>query len=333
MSDQLNEDAMYSLLDTCHRIHLVRDLSPLKELITDSFLELTHTHRGFLFLVDPQTGVLVQHTARTSAGTEALAADGRITAIAKRALDSGKTILTTDSIPDGERATAPDAEAPPLKMVICTPLAGPAEPIGVLYADSQSTENEIASHPHRRAWESFAAHAGAAVANAQTFERATNDPLTGLPNSSSFLLELKNELRDATEEAPLGVLLIDMDAFKRVNHAGGAEAGDRALIDVGATLQEILRTDGVTARYGSDKFAILLPPDNLIKIGVRLRDVAERARAAIAAKSYSGIQLSACIGGIGLPHPDASTASEAVALADDLLRTARGRGRGEVEIY
>jgi diguanylate cyclase (GGDEF)-like protein len=164
------------------------------------------------------------------------------------------------------------------------------------------------------------------------FERATNDPLTGLPNNSYFLLQLAKVMRESTPEAKAGVLLLDLDAFKRVNLAAGAEMGDRALVDIANTLQDVLRADGLVARYGSDKFGILLPPDDGTNIAVRLRDVAERARAAIATKAYHGVQLSASIGGICFPGIPVESAPDLVAAADDALAKARAKGPGHVEI-
>ena len=140
------------------------------------------------------------------------------------------------------------------------------------------------------------------------------------------------ERREATPKAAAGVLLLDVDAFKRVNIAAGAEAGDRALIDIALTLQEVTRADGLVARYGSDKFAVLLPPEEGTGIHLRLRDVAERTRAAVATKSFHGVQMSASIGGIAFPGPAVQSAPDLVALADDLLAKARARGPGEVEI-
>ena len=52
---------------------------------------------------------------------------------------------------------------------------------------------------------------------------------------------------------------------------------------------------------------------------VAVNDLAERARAAVATKTYHSVQLSASIGGIGFPGPAAQSAPDMVALADDLL--------------
>jgi len=257
--------------------------------------------------------------ALTNPGVTIPNSESRIATLANRVLKQGKPVFTND----GDQ-----------QSTICIPLTNEAEPFGVLFADGDSEDlstDESASQPHQQSLTILADHAAAAITNARMFERTTNDPLTGLPNSSYFLVELANQMREASADQPAGILLLDLDSFKRVNDAGGAETGDRALIEVGATLQEILRTDGFVARYGSDKFAVLLPPDGALGVNIRLRDVAERARAAIAAKSYRGIRLSACISGIGFPQDGLSSAQDVVAKADDLLRNARSRGHGELE--
>ena len=111
-----------------------------------------------------------------------------------------------------------------------------------------------------------------------------------------------------------------------------AEVGDQALIDIAGTLQEVLRADGLVARYGSDKFAVLLPPDPAMSIHVRLRDVAERARASVAAKTYHGVSLSARLGRLSFSNASVESAPDLVAIADDALARARQRGESEVEI-
>jgi GGDEF domain-containing protein len=60
--------------------------------------------------------------------------------------------------------------------------------------------------------------------------------------------------------------------------------------------------------------------------------VAERARAAVATKSYHGVQVSLSIGGVTYPGKPVESAPDLIALADDQLAKARARGPGEVEI-
>ncbi|MFC1612142.1 diguanylate cyclase domain-containing protein, partial [Myxococcota bacterium] len=258
--------------------------------------------------------------------------EGRISSVAKRVFKERKPVFATDTATQDDLASRRSVDELNLKMMVCVILSTESEPIGVIYADGKTSLDKVFTNTNRRTLEMLADHAAAAIENARMFERATNDPLTGLPNNSYFILQLAKVMREASSSSCAGVLLLDVDAFKRVNMAAGAEAGDRALVDIAGTLQDVARADGLVARYGSDKFAILLPPEEGTAIAVRLRDVAERARAAVATKTYHGVQVSVSIGGVHYPGPIVESAPDLIALADDQLAKARARGPGEVEI-
>jgi diguanylate cyclase (GGDEF)-like protein len=89
-------------------------------------------------------------------------------------------------------------------------------------------------------------------------ELAMQDALTGLPNRRQFDLEL----RDALSAPPHSygahaVLLLDLNAFKRVNDLYGHGIGDEVLINVAMRLRRAAREEDVVARFGGDEFAIL----------------------------------------------------------------------------
>src|SRR5688572_2559744 len=82
---------------------------------------------------------------------------------------------------------------------------------------------------------------------------ATHDELTGLANR-----RLLHEDLAATGEAPLALLLLDLDRFQEVNDTLGHRYGDELLIQVGARLSSSVGTDGTVVRLGGDEFAVLL---------------------------------------------------------------------------
>ncbi|WP_449256189.1 GGDEF domain-containing protein [Bosea sp. (in: a-proteobacteria)] len=88
---------------------------------------------------------------------------------------------------------------------------------------------------------------------------AAEDDLTGLPNRRSFLQRLDAAL--AGGEAPLSLLLFDLDRFKAINDGYGHAAGDAALSHVARTFHGYAASGGATtfARLGGDEFVILLP--------------------------------------------------------------------------
>ncbi len=332
MAQESFDERLVWLLKVSRSMLATRDLDRLLTLITDAFVELTEAERGFLLLRDRDSGKLVQRVGRTAGHTDIDEQEARISTVANRVFNERKAVFATDTSAQDDLAARRSIHELRLKMMVCVPLATETEVLGVIYADGKTSLDRVFTNTNRRTFEMLADHAAAAIENARMFERATNDPLTGLPNSSYFLLQLAKVMREATTEAPAGVLLLDVDAFKRVNLAAGAEMGDRALVDIASTLQDVLRADGLVARYGSDKFAILLPPDESAGIGLRLRDAAERARAAIATKTYHGVPMSISIGGVGFPGIAAESAPDRVAAADDALARARSHGPGHVEI-
>ncbi len=91
------------------------------------------------------------------------------------------------------------------------------------------------------------------------FESATQDALTGLFNKKYFLKVLEKELAfSARHLAPLSLMLIDVDHFKKVNDTHGHPAGDAVLARLGERLSQLIRKEDLVARYGGEEFVALL---------------------------------------------------------------------------
>ena len=312
-------DCLEWLVHEGRHLCAIREVEKLYGAMVDGLINLCGAQRGYFFLCGAGPKNLLAVCARGAGGLVAPAPDGRALRAAKRALTEPKAVHLV-----GDGSTVRSA---------CVALVIDNEPQGILYVDGELQEDGAQS----RYIELLCQSAAVALDNARFFERASNDLLTGLPNHSFFTEALSKAIRVQDGTAPQsGLLLLDLDNFRRVNRAAGADIGDRALVDVAQTLRDTLCTDGLVARYGSDSFAVLLSQDPRTDVYLRLRDVAERARAAVNAKIFAGVQLSGCIGGAPLCSVQEGGVAQAVrgtvALCEGLLHAAQQRGPGQIEV-
>jgi len=109
--------------------------------------------------------------------------------------------------------------------------------------------------------------------------QATHDPLTHLWNHGAILDFLTKELdRQKRSCEPLGVIMADLDYYKRINDSFGHLVGDMVLQQVGQRFQKAVRSYDCVGRYGGEEFLILVPACN----STDLIATAERLRRAIA---------------------------------------------------
>ena len=243
------------------------------------------------------------------------------------ALRSGRTHRENDGQPSllscSICAKAPGASS-------CVPLTVGGEVIGSVLL-SRPTPYTDAEEQQIRESVSQAAPVLANLRNLAVAEiRAATDGLTGLPNKRAVTDALKRTVAQAsTTQAPLALLLIDLDHFKQVNDKRGHAVGDQVLANVGAVLRAVLRTQDFAGRNGGEEFAILLPDTEIADALA----IAERIRTAIAEISLPGtdVDVTASIGVAGFPD-HASTQDRLERLADAALYLAKRQGRNRVEL-
>lgn len=112
--------------------------------------------------------------------------------------------------------------------------------------------------------------------NSRLGEIASRDPLTKAFNRRSFNETITAEL-DKDEDIQFGLIILDIDDFKKVNDTYGHIVGDKVLVSVSATLKSIIRENDYFCRWGGEEFLILVHGNNQ-----DCETVAERVRADIA---------------------------------------------------
>src|SRR5690606_13952410 len=99
------------------------------------------------------------------------------------------------------------------------------------------------------------------IANAELERMASLEGLARIPGRRSLDAAIEHQWADHTRRgAPLGLVLFDIDHFKRYNDHLGHQRGDEALVAVAQAAATTLRRPGdLVARYGGEEFAVLLP--------------------------------------------------------------------------
>ena len=169
---------------------------------------------------------------------------------------------------------------------------------------------------------------------ASAHERALRDPLTGAYNRTFLSEHLEKQLSLARRrKAPLALLMLDLDHFKRLNDNYGHQIGDRALLAFVACMNSTIRGADTVVRYGGEEFVVLLPDAKLSDA----LEVAERVRTAVAAltldtgREQLAGQIRTSIGLAVFPtHGD--NEAKLVAAADRALYEAKSTGRNRVVV-
>jgi diguanylate cyclase (GGDEF)-like protein len=222
-----------------------------------------------------------------------------------------------------------------LPTAVATPLRGDDGLEGVLYADNRFTERRI-DPDAELVFSLLADHAGRAIDNARAYEQvaeqARTDALTGLPHHGAMMTALLAAIEHATAaDEALGLAMIDLDDFKKVNDTHGHLAGDALLAAVAARLRAELRADASAYRYGGEEFAVLLPTT----AQAELEAVGERVRLAIGEHPYplsAELTLRASCSMGMTTRRRGEGATELIARADAALLDAKASGKNRVVI-
>lgn len=182
-------------------------------------------------------------------------------------------------------------------------------------------------------------HMQSALTNAHKYDairrQVVTDYLTRLYNRRYFMNRAGEEIeRSLRHQAPLSVLMVDIDHFKQFNDTHGHATGDRVLQTVARAMQDALRTSDICARHGGEEFAVLLPNTP----GENAYYVAERVRRTLSGTRYTGLGLPAEANitisvGVATCPRDATELDTLMELADKALYRAKAAGRDQVVLH
>ncbi|HVE85643.1 MAG TPA: GGDEF domain-containing protein [Myxococcales bacterium] len=164
------------------------------------------------------------------------------------------------------------------------------------------------------------------------YESATRDGLTRLYNKKYFQEALEKEFAYADRhKAPLAVVMLDVDHFKKVNDTYGHPAGDYVLQKLAQVILDLVRAEDVVARYGGEEMALILRQST----EEAANRCAERIRSEVAKTDFNHqgtrMPVTVSVGVATTLDKAATSASDLVSIADGYLYRAKRGGRNRVE--
>ena len=171
--------------------------------------------------------------------------------------------------------------------------------------------------------------------NRELAHLADNDVLTGIANRRRFEYVLEVEKKRAGRSgAPLSLVMVDVDYFKKYNDSYGHVAGDECLRQVAAAIRGSLgRPTDLAARYGGEEFALLLPgtdPHGARQVAEHVRLAVMRAAIPHTANPPGVVTISAGVCTMRFASGDDTDPTLLVERADALLYRAKQAGRNRV---
>ncbi len=219
-----------------------------------------------------------------------------------------------------------------VQSVLAVPMRLKGEIIGVL--STQSYAPYAYSEDDATLLSILAGHAAVVLENTRLFAQIRNmaiqDELTGMYNRRYLFRRAAYEVARAQRYGhPLGVIMLDIDHFKRVNDTYGHGVGDQVLQIIARTCQQMLRKTDILGRYGGEEFTVLLPETDVETTGF----VAERLRTTLSAHPVNTdagpVRVTISVGMTAFLPPDDSLKA-LFRRVDQALYKAKNNGRNQV---
>ncbi len=216
----------------------------------------------------------------------------------------------------------------------CFPILAHGETVGLMHLRT-ATEDSTAFRESKKLAQMCAEQISMAIANVrmrdQLHDQSVRDPLTGLFNRRHMTETLRKSINTSQNNgAPLSLIAVDVDHFKKFNDNHGHDAGDMVLRAVGAVLEQACDGDQVACRMGGEEFTLLLPAtsqDDVMTKAEHLRQAVEAITVRYGEKALPRITIS-----LGVAHYPAhgTMPQDLMRASDEALYDAKGKGRNQV---
>lgn len=204
------------------------------------------------------------------------------------------------------------------------------ENVKIIYEANEKLESNVA----KRTSELSLALEQLADANSRLRESNQRDALTGLYNRRHFREVFEQMLRQTSERRqPVGLMLIDLDYFKKINDTYGHLAGDDCLRSLSKTITTTLTGySAIVARFGGEEFVIVVPNVTSEKLALIAEELRSRIEKEVINIGTQSISITASLGILSISGDRQITPDQALHLSDEALYLSKNKGRNRVSL-
>lgn len=309
------------------RLHRCERVDDAYDVVRHFAAQLFGEYAGALYIFNPEQNML-----------EAVVCWGDVTDLILPVNDTGCTL----SLAECNQSTAGTSHRIGCPQMleqrsgrICVSLRAQGEVFGLVRLQYVGADPTIGHTSIERLVRIVAEHLSLALANRRLRQRlhemAVRDPLTGLFNRRYLDETLAREIRRAQRhQLSIGVIMMDIDHFKRFNDTYGHDVGDALLREMGKFLSSHIRGSDIACRYGGEEFTLILPgasPTETMKRAQELHIGARQIQILHQGTWLGNVTISV---GVATFPDHGKTDDEVIKAADKALFLAKQRGRDRV---
>lgn len=297
--------------------------------VVSNFLQqIFHEEAGVLSVIDPATKLL---KAVFTWGEAHLAQE----VFSKEecwALRTGRVLGTSEH----HAGICRHPDAPKGVEFFCLPMVAQGDALGVLRLQCRDA-GFCMNESKRQLAVTIAEHLTLGLSNLLLREtlhhQSIRDALTGLYNRRYLEEALEREIyRAARNQRPLGIIMLDVDHFKRFNDEFGHDAGDALLREMGAFLKNNIRQTDIACRYGGEEFLVILPDMSIAAAAQKAEQLREKFRSLNVMYQGKILRRATISLGVAAFPEHGSTVQILIQMADKALYRAKETGRDRVEV-
>lgn len=217
---------------------------------------------------------------------------------------------------------------------LCIPILAQGEALGILHFQA-TDEAPVLADSELSLKTTFAGQIGLSVANIRLREalrsQSIKDPLTGLYNRRYLAEMMEREIRRAVRaEQSLGILMLDLDHFKKFNDTYGHDAGDTVLRETASHLSKSIRVEDIVCRFGGEEFVVILPTADLNAAYNRAEKIRSKLRELTVLHQGQSLGMVTISVGVAALPDHGTSPKELLEAADAALYRAKREGRDRV---